>query len=74
MDADHLRDALLGAEHDAPQGQVIVDPDNHHTYLWPRIGRARPDGQFEILREAKAPVKPDPYLIGFAGRGWTAAL
>lgn len=73
LDADHLRDALLGAEFEAPQGRVAIDPDNQHTYLWPRIGRARPDGQFEILRGAKAPVKPDPYLIGFAG-GWTAAL
>jgi len=45
---------------EAPQGPVRVHRDNHHTYLWPRIGRVRADGRFDILHTASAPVRPDP--------------
>ena len=64
--SDHtqlLRAAMLGQEFDAPQGRVRIDPDNGHTYLWPRIGRANADGQFDIIAESGSAVKPDPYLV-----------
>ena len=48
---------------DAPQGAVSIDPDTLHAYLTPRIGRSRRDGQFDVLVEAPAPVRPDPYLV-----------
>ncbi|MCB1486809.1 MAG: transporter substrate-binding domain-containing protein [Bauldia sp.] len=60
---DDLRQALPGCSFNAPQGQVTIDADNHHTYLSPRIGRVRADGHFEIVASSRAPVKPDPYLI-----------
>ncbi len=60
---DDLRQALPGCSFAAPQGQVSIDADNHHTYLSPRIGRVRADGHFEIVASSRAPVKPDPYLI-----------
>lgn len=47
----------------APQGAVSIDPDTLHAYLTPRIGRSRRDGQFDVLLEAPAPVRPDPYLV-----------
>lgn len=46
----------------APQGQVRIDPENNHSYLTPRLGRCRSDGQFDIFWQAEQPVKPDPYL------------
>ncbi|PYE17287.1 amino acid/amide ABC transporter substrate-binding protein (HAAT family) [Paraburkholderia silvatlantica] len=46
----------------APQGTVHIDADNNHSYLTPRLGRCRADGQFDIFWEAPQPVKPDPYL------------
>ncbi len=55
--------ALRGQGFEAPQGPVQIDPENNHTYLWPRIGQVGPDGRFEILAESKAAVRPDPYLI-----------
>lgn len=58
-----LRAAMLGQEFDAPQGRVRIDPDNNHTYLWPRIARANVDGQFDIIAESSSAVKPDPYLV-----------
>ena len=60
---------LLGSEFQAPQGRVRIDASNHHTWLYPRIGRAEADGQFSIVREA-APGCPTRSLPrhSFAGR------
>ncbi|GJD52208.1 Aliphatic amidase expression-regulating protein [Methylobacterium crusticola] len=60
-----LTAVLLGTGLAAPQGDVLIDPDNNHTYLRPRIGRARPDGGFDVVEEAPGLVKPDPYLISY---------
>ena len=54
---------LPGAEFDAPQGTVKIDEFNHHTFLRPRIGRVNSAGQFDILKEARRWVRPDPYLV-----------
>lgn len=62
LDTQRLVDAALGLSYEAPEGPVQIDAENNHTWLTPRIGRARRDGRFDILWEAKSPVKPDPYL------------
>jgi len=59
---DVLRKAILGREFLAPQGKVRIDPSNGHANLWPKIGRARDDGQFEIVAIMDR-VAPDPYLV-----------
>lgn len=58
-----LLGVLPGAEFDAPQGPVKIDEFNHHTYLRPRIGRINSAGQFDILKQARRWVRPDPYLV-----------
>ncbi|QMU60481.1 MAG: transporter substrate-binding protein [Gammaproteobacteria bacterium] len=63
MDTDIVRTAALGTIFDAPEGTIQIDPDNHHTYLWPKIGRVDSHGKFQIVAETDAPVKPDPYLV-----------
>lgn len=63
---DALLPALLGSTFDAPQGQVRIEPSNHHAYLYPRIGRVNSNGQFTIVRETKDAVYPDPYLVAHA--------
>lgn len=60
---EDLRQALPSCSFAAPQGQVSIDADNHHTFLSPRIGRVRADGHFDIVASSRVPVKPDPYLI-----------
>jgi urea transport system substrate-binding protein len=55
--------AALRQDIDAPQGRVHLDPETFHAYLTPRIGRSRRDGQFDIVSEARAPVRPDPYMV-----------
>ena len=52
-----------GVAMDAPQGQVRIDRDNRHSYLTPRIGISTAEFGFEVIYEAPAPVKPDPYLV-----------
>lgn len=73
-DIDALMPHLLGAEYDAPQGRVRIEPSNHHTCLYPRIGRANLNGQFTIVRESTRPVTPDPYLVTHSTGDWTISL
>ena len=63
VDTDIIRTATLGTIFDAPEGTIQIDPDNHHTYLWPKIGRVDDKGKFQIVAETDSPVKPDPYLV-----------
>ena len=65
---------VLQSEFSAPQGRVRIDPTNHHTCLYPRVGRVNAKGQFTIVREATRPVHPDPYLVTHSLGDWTATL
>lgn len=67
LEPEQLRKEVLGLEVAAPQGQVIVDPDNSHTYLWPRIGLTTAGRKFEIASESTSAMKPDPYLVNYVG-------
>ncbi|MEK0085790.1 transporter substrate-binding domain-containing protein [Benzoatithermus flavus] len=62
-DIDAVRAALPEIAMMAPQGEVRIDPDNRHSYLTPRIGISNAAGGFDVIYEAKRPVKPDPYLV-----------
>lgn len=48
---------------EAPQGTVRVHHESHHTYLWPKVAKANVNGELEIVLEANASVRPDPYLV-----------
>lgn len=73
-DIGHILPHILGSEFEAPQGRVRIDPTNHHTSLYPRIGVANSSGQFTILRESTRPVHPDPYMVTHSLGDWTATL
>jgi branched-chain amino acid transport system substrate-binding protein len=73
-DVDALLRVLPGAEFEAPQGRVRIDEHNHHAYLRPRIGRCGSDGQFEILEQARAWVRPDPYLVSHTLEDWSVRV
>jgi urea transport system substrate-binding protein len=55
-------EGLPGQEFTAPQGPVKIDEKNHHTHLWARIGKAREDGQFDIVWTSKERIRPDPWV------------
>ena len=65
---------ILGSEFDAPQGRIKIDPANHHTCLYPRIGRVNAEGQFTVVRQATRSVYPDPYLVTHSLGDWAAKL
>ena len=73
-DVDALLRVLPGSEFEAPQGRVRIDEHNHHSYLRPRIGRCGPGGQFEILEQARAWVRPDPYLVSHTLEDWSVRV
>lgn len=45
----------------APEGIVAVDYATGHLWKTPLIGKARPDGQFDIVWKAPQPVRPAPF-------------
>ncbi|MDX5362212.1 MAG: transporter substrate-binding domain-containing protein [Alphaproteobacteria bacterium] len=65
METEVLRPMVLGAEFDAPQGRVSINPTCSHTDLWTRIGRVNRRGRFDILFDSADRVSADPYLIGY---------
>lgn len=65
---------LGGLEFDAPQGRIRVDPDNHHTELWCRIGRINAEGRFDIVWQSESRVKPDPYFVTASYDDWMDAI
>jgi branched-chain amino acid transport system substrate-binding protein len=69
---DGLLKGILGAQFRSPQGTIKVDEQNHHTYLWPRIGRVNALGQFDIVEESLQAVKPDPYLVEHISQEWSS--
>ena len=73
-DISQILPYILGSEFEAPQGRVRIDPTNHHTSLYPRIGIANSKGQFTIVREATRPVHPDPYMVTHSLGDWTTTL
>lgn len=66
-DVDKVREAAKsGIEFKAPEGLVKIEPENQHTWKTVRIGEVQPDGQFKEIWNSGQPVKPDPYLKGYA--------
>lgn len=56
-----IREAVKGEEMIAPQGHVRLEPENLHTWLWPKIAVAKSNGQFEVLRDSEEWLRPEPY-------------
>lgn len=65
METAVLRDAILGSQFAAPQGDIRIDAENHHAYLWSRVGRVGENGTIEIVDQSPRSVAPDPYLINY---------
>jgi urea transport system substrate-binding protein len=63
MDCSKLAAAMMQEEMDAPEGKLFFDEDTRHIWVTPRIGVLGQGGLFDIVWEAPAPVRPDPYLV-----------
>ena len=60
FDVDKVTAASSGLEFNAPEGKVTVHKTNHHVSKKVRIGRARADGQFDIVHESNV-IEPNPF-------------
>ena len=61
FDPDKVIAASAGLELDAPEGKVKVHDTNHHVWKKVRVGRARPDGQFDVVWESENLIEPNPF-------------
>jgi len=65
FDIDKVAAASPGIEFTgAPEGYVRIH-DNHHLWSKTRVGRARADGQFDMIYETAGLVEPDPFPKGY---------
>lgn len=48
----------------APEGYVRIHETNNHLYSKLRVGRARADGQFDVVHESEL-MEPDPFPEGY---------
>jgi urea transport system substrate-binding protein len=69
-----VRRAIPNQSMEAPQETVYVDMENQHLWKRARIGRIRPDGQFDIVWTSETITHPVPYP-GFRTRAqWHGLL
>jgi len=61
FDVDKVIAASGGIELEAPEGTVRMHATNHHVWKKVRVGRARADGQFDIVWEAPSLIEPNPF-------------
>lgn len=65
FDIDKIRAASPGIElPTAPEGYVKIH-ENHHLWSKTRVGRAKTDGQYEVVFETAELMEPDPFPKGY---------
>jgi urea transport system substrate-binding protein len=65
FDIDKIAAASPGVEFKgAPEGYVRIH-ENHHLWSRTRVGRARLDGQFDVIYETADLVEPNPFPKGY---------
>src|SRR5258706_1045374 len=65
FDIDKVAAASPGIEFKgAPEGYVRIH-ENHHLWSKTRVGRARLDGQYDMIYETAELMEPDPYPKGY---------
>lgn len=54
----------------APGGLAYIDGPTHHAWKYARLGRIRPDGQFDIVWSSGKPVRPMPFPLFRTRADW----
>jgi urea transport system substrate-binding protein len=60
-DAARVQRTILRQSIRAPEGVVSIDAGTRHLWKTPRIGKVRPDAQFDIVWDAGQPQEPVPF-------------
>ncbi len=61
LDMSSVKTVLAQQTLAAPEGIVAVDADTRHLWKPVRIGKARADGQFEIVWQSERSIAPAPF-------------
>lgn len=59
---------------DAPEGVISVDAETHHTWRPFYLGKARTDGQLDLVWRIQKPIRPEPYPITRTRMEWDQFL
>lgn len=73
-DPELVRQSLPRQSFNGPAGIAYVDPETRHLWKTVRIGRIRPDGQFDIVWDLPRPVQPVSYPLYRSRADWDAFL
>jgi len=65
FDVDDVTAAADGVTFDAPEGEVVVNGDNHHIAKTALIGKIGDDGLIHTEWSSQEPIEPDPFLEGY---------
>jgi urea transport system substrate-binding protein len=69
-----IRAALRTQSFQAPQGRVLIDRENQHSWKTTRIGRIVRGGQFAIVWSSEAPLRPEPFPRSRPPDVWKSVL
>ena len=50
---------------DSPEGEVIINGENHHIAKTSLIGQINSENLFDIVWASEKPIEPDPFLEGY---------
>ena len=67
MDTQRMMACARGLEMEAPHGRVVIDADNNHTWMTPRVGVWNGVDEFDLVWESDQVVQPDPWLVSYGG-------
>jgi ABC-type branched-subunit amino acid transport system substrate-binding protein len=67
MDTQRMMACARGLEMEAPHGRVVIDSDNNHTWMTPRVGVWNGVDEFDLVWESDQVVQPDPWLVSYGG-------
>jgi urea transport system substrate-binding protein len=73
-DVTRIRRAIGGQKILAPEGEVTIDPDTHHAFKTPRVGRIDANGQFELVLNEVKPELPVPFPPPRSRKDWEQFL
>jgi urea transport system substrate-binding protein len=59
---------------DAPEGIVTVDPESRVAWRPFHVGKARSDGQFDVVYSISKPIHPETYVATRSRYQWDALL
>lgn len=69
-----LKSILAQQSMPAPEGIIAVDFDTLHLWKTVRIGKARTDGQFDVVWQSAQPIRPAPFPLYRSRAEWRATL